>query len=199
MGATAQPITYVGCQRADIHPAGTSHGKGNIWQANTFNLQRVDLDLPWLPADFLPFAGKLIQRHTISFDGRVHRRDLLSPSEKTPHRLLDEGRGDADPFSVTDHPAGAILSIGRLPQAHNRPVFLHRLVKKRDRLGPLPERHRQNTRSKGIEGPGMADLPEPGYPAESVDHVVGGHSGRFIDNDKSVNHHRTLSRWASTF
>ena len=52
----------------------------------------------------------------------------------------------------------------------------------------LPE----DTRGKRVEGPGMANLPEPCDTADGADHIVGRHSRPLVDDNESV--HRSERR-----
>src|SRR5262245_3134909 len=186
MAEAAEQATHVAGERPHIGALaalGPEHGVvevGDVDEAQAVNLDRAGLQL-----DHLAVAGEIIGALAIDLDGREARWNLRDGAgELRKDRADVVGRGPRSAGGI-NAPLG-VVGVALLAPAHGELIDLASIHHKRNGLGRLPERDREQTRSERVERAGMAGALGAVEPLCHAHRMSGGHANRLVEHEPAV-------------
>src|SRR5512134_4162867 len=94
MAADSQGLADIGAERPNVRALGTDHAERDVLAVDAENVQLMNDDRSRFADKRLSRTSQTIQRHTVYFHGRIHRRQLLDLSSEPFHGFADGGRRD---------------------------------------------------------------------------------------------------------
>src|SRR5688572_13315223 len=160
MRATAEFLTEIVSNAADVCAFGTSHAKVSERLRVTAEYEIVNMDQAWLTFDFEAFTREFVERHAFHLHRRYHRRRLQLVANElccgAVQLLKSEWRhgigGDDLAIRIV-----AIRGFAELDGARIRLVIGHEFL---GQFGTAPQQNHQQAGSIRVERTGMADFLE---------------------------------------
>jgi hypothetical protein len=150
------------------------------------NLKLFDLDPPGFKLDLLFLAGQLVSRDASDLLGRKWWRNLLNLSYERARGLLNLLQGHIDWLFWPLGFAFGVISVGGQSELDGPLVPFIGIGVKLGQTGKTSQNQRQDSSSGGIERPQVAHRTLAGDATHASDHIMGGHSRRFIDYYHSI-------------
>src|SRR5215218_5469003 len=116
MRADTKSLTDIGTQSSDVSALRADHAHRHVTALDAQNVQRMNDDLTLLTLDGLSGSGRLVQRPSSDFHGRIHRRHLPLRAAKLRDGELNDILPHSARIDADLHRSRGILRIGRLPQ-----------------------------------------------------------------------------------
>ena len=146
----------------------------------------VDANATWGAVDYFAFSCQFIKRNAIFLDGRNHWRDLVEFPGEFLEGCLDLGLIEGGHGFALENLSGGILSVGRLTEFERSLVLLVLGHKEVLNAGGSTDDEHQEAGGNGVEGSAVAYLALPKAATHEVDDIVGGSTGRFIDQEEAI-------------
>mmetsp|Transcript_1707 Transcript_1707/g.2906 ORF Transcript_1707/g.2906 Transcript_1707/m.2906 type:complete len:376 (-) Transcript_1707:954-2081(-) len=187
MAITAQSLTQITSDGADIAPLATDHLKRDVIRVGAVGQhQFLDPKGAGGNLDILAIAGQLIGSFPINLHGREFGGDLHDIPDKRAQRFFDGFIIRAQVRGRNDLPLG-IVGVRRLPQTHGKGIGLQRVGDIGYRLGRLAQGHGQHARRIWIKCACMARFLGLHRPADFVHHGCGRWPCGFVDHQPTGN------------
>ncbi len=143
------------------------------------HLARLTLDLDTLP-------GQFIERLTVLFNRRVHRRDLLDITAKTCQHSLNFRLIERRDLAGFDDLAFRIGAAGAHAQFTGTQIDLVGIQQEGREFGRFTQTDRQHATSQGIEVTGVSGLGRIEKAFDLLQRSVGGDPDRFVQQQYTV-------------
>ncbi len=146
----------------------------------------IDRDRARLALDFDALPGQFIERPSVAFQRRIHRRDLEPFAAQGGKRLLESVGVECRHVDFDDRLPFGIARVRRDTEPHGGAVRLAAAEQRAAGLGGLAETQRQHAGGHGIERAGVAGLLGLQVSAHALQRLGGRESLRLIEQDDAV-------------
>jgi len=186
MSPATQQLAEVVAVGANIESLRAVNPKTNNRERDFQDFVFVDADLAGWSVDGLAFPGQFVEGNPVFFDGGDHWRNLVELAGKLREGGFDRGSVQGGHrFGLEDF-AGCVLGVGGLTQLEGALVFLVLGHEEVLDAGGLADDEHEKSRGDGVEGAAMADLALVEPAANKIDDIVGGLSGRLVDEQQAI-------------
>jgi len=181
MSPATEQLTKIVAVSADIETLGAVDAEADERNRHFEDLIFVDADFAGRAVDGLALPGQFVEGNPVFFDGGDHRGNLVELPGEFGEDGFDGGSVQGGHrFGLEDF-AGRILGVGGFAEFESTLILLvlgHEQVL--DAGGFADDEH-EKSRGDGVEGAAMADLALVEAAANKIDDIVGGLSGRLVD------------------
>ena len=104
-----EPTAKIRADGADVSSFRATDGEIDVWKRKACDVERMDRDFTRLAFDGLSFAGKLVERLAVEFDGGDHGGRLQLWADESGGRFADLGFRDGGAIRRRNHLARTVF------------------------------------------------------------------------------------------